>query len=278
MKPLTQQLFLLLVILLIATGLQARSMTQSDLPMSQPNFQGFVPEQRRSADEREDDPNLIRMMVHPSLYWVTNSLLDAYQDKNPDSRFRIHQGTPDDLLDLLDDNYNFDLLLDGEISQGMARVSDGWAVKTRVLAVGRVALWAPLETVRSTRVLSLRSDPIGLPHESSPYHRAGREILERNELLDEYESRLTQVRLGENLFDKVKDGQFPAAFIEYQRIVQAGLAERREVMKMPANHHGPITHSATLMRYGESKDIVQEFWEFLFSTQARRILSDAGFD
>ncbi|SFB84236.1 ABC-type molybdate transport system, substrate-binding protein [Marinospirillum celere] len=278
MKPLAQKALVLFATLLVATAIQASSMSQSDLPMSQPNFQGFVPDQRRHMDEREEDPNLIRMMVAPSLYAVTNLLLDTYQEKRPESRFRIHQGTPDDLLDLLDDNYDFDLLLDAEISDGMARVKDGWAVRTQVLAVGRVALWAPLETVRSTRVLSLRNDPIGLQHASSPYHRAGREVLERNEVLEEYENRLTPVRLGESLFDKVKNGDFPAAFIEYHRLVQAGLHERREVLKMPSNHHGSITHSATMMRHGQSKDNVQEFWEFLFSDQAQRILKDAGFD
>jgi len=271
----THWLFFLLS--LLSSLAVAGPMSQSELPMSQPNFQGFVPEQR-SRDEREEDPNLVRLMIHPTLAWVTDKLLDKYQEKYPDSRFRIHQGSQDDLLDLIEDNYTFDILLDAEISEGMRMVSQGRAVETRVLAVGRVALWAPLETVRSLNVLSLRRDKIGLQHESSPYHRAGKEILERSELLEEYRSRLEPMRLGQDLYAKVNDREIPAAFIEYHRIVQAGIQKRREVLKMPANHHGPITHSATLMRAGAGREVAMDFWEYLFSNPAQKILDDAGFD
>lgn len=281
MRHLTLTLVLLITSFFLASSLQASSMSQSQLPMSQPNFQGFVPEQRqrgREQDERESDPNLIRLMVHPSLYWVTHSLLDAYQKKHPQAVFRIHQGYPSDLLDLLEDNFNFDILLDGEISEGMAKITSGWAVKTRVFALGRVGLWAPQETVRSTRVLSLRSDNIGLPYEQSPYYRAAKEILERNELLEKYESRLQPMRLGEDLFTQVQQGKIPAAFIEWQRLVEAGLDQRREALKMPRNHHGSITHSATLMHEGQGRDVVMPFWEFLLSSEADQLLKQAGFD
>ncbi|MDR9469010.1 substrate-binding domain-containing protein [Marinospirillum sp.] len=255
----------------------AGPMSQSELPMSQPNFQGFVPE-NRNRDEREEDPNLVRLMIHPTLTEVADKLLDEYQAQNPDSRFRIHQGSQNDLLDLIEDNYTFDLLLDAEIAEGMEMVEQGRAVETRVLALGRVALWAPLETVRSINVLSLRDDKIGLHHESSPYHRAGKEILERHELLEDYRSRLEAVPLGTSLYQKVNDREIPAAFIEYHRIVQAGIQRRREVLKMPADHHGSITHSATLMREGADRDRVMNFWEYLFSDSAQKILEDAGFD
>ncbi|WP_404418512.1 molybdate ABC transporter substrate-binding protein [Marinospirillum sp.] len=255
----------------------AGPMSQSELPMSQPNFQGFVPE-NRNRDEREEDPNLVRLMIHPTLTEVADKLLDEYQAQNPDSRFRIHQGSQNDLLDLIEDNYTFDLLLDAEIAEGMEMVEQGRAVETRVLALGRVALWAPLETVRSINVLSLRDDKIGLHHESSPYHRAGKEILERHELLEDYRSRLEPVPLGQSLYEQVNDREIPAAFIEYHRIVQAGIQRRREVLKMPADHHGSITHSATLMREGADRDRVMNFWEYLFSDSAQKILEDAGFD
>lgn len=276
-KTLLKNIWPIFLLSVMGSPLFASSMSQSELPMSQPNFQGFVPEQR-SRDEREEDPNLVRLMIHPTLAWVTDKLLDKYQEKHPDARFRIHQGTQDDLLDLIDDNYTFDLLLDAEISEGMNMVNQGRAVQTRVLALGRIALWAPLETVRSTNVLALRNDKIGLQHESSPYHRAGKEVLERNERLEEYRSRLEPVRLGQDLYTKVNDREIPAAFIEYHRIVQAGVQKRREVLKMPANHHGSITHSATLMRAGADREVVIDFWEYLFSDTARKILDDAGFD
>jgi|GEM_PF-1547354 molybdenum ABC transporter molybdate-binding protein len=263
--------------LLLASPLMAGPMSQSQLPMSQPNFQGYVPE-NRNRDEREDDPEIIRLMIHPTLAWVADKLLDEYQTRNPDSRFRIHQGSQNDLLDLIEDNYTFDLLLDAEIADGMEMVKQGWAVETRVLALGRVALWAPLETVRSINVLSLRNDKIGLHHESSPYHRAGKEILERHQLLEEYRSRLEAIPLGTSLYQKVNDREIPAAFIEYHRIVQAGIQRRREVLKMPADHHGSITHSATLMREGADRERVMDFWEYLFSDTAQKILKDAGFD
>ncbi|WP_114416434.1 molybdate ABC transporter substrate-binding protein [Marinospirillum perlucidum] len=263
--------------LALSSPLAASALNQSELPMSQHNFQGFVPDSNES-NPLDQDPNLVRLMVHPSLTWVTDQLLDAYQARYPDSHFRIHQGTQNDLLDLLEDNYDFDILLDGEISRGMARVEDGWAVETRVLALGRLALWAPLETVRSLNVLSLRDDPIGLTPENYPYHRAAREVLERHELLEDYEHRLEAVRLGESLYDKVDGGELPAAFLPYHRVVEAGIQRRRAVMKIPVQFHGAITHSATLMRKGQGRPAVSQFWNFLFSEEAAQIFQEAGFD
>ena len=257
----------------------ARLPSESELPMSQHNFQGFVPRGAERDGEEDLDANLIRIMVHPTLFGVIDQVIDAFQVHHPEARFRIHQGDQTELNRLLEEFTMFDIVFSGEIADAVQLVVRRQASESKVLAVGRLALWAPLESARSMRVLELQPEGrISLPLASSPYHRAAREVLQRHELEEVYAQRLRTTRLNEDQFELIRSRQTPAGIIEYHRLVLAGVHQQRDVLKIPANHHGSITHSATLMKGSQGRELANLFWDYVFSDRGQRIFRESGFD
>lgn len=270
--------FLLILILgfVVSLPLQASRMTQSELPMSQFNFQGFVPESAESR-RREEDPNLIRLMVNPSFYWTINRIIDQYQLQH-NRPFRIHQGSYQDFINLLDEGETFDLVIFDRMSQVQELINQKRVTEIRVLAIGRIGLWAPLESARSLTVLGLQSGPIGLMPEHTMQHQAAREVLERGEILRNVESRLQTTNEFQDLYNLIEKREIPMGFLPWQRIIQGGIQQQRDVLKLPGNHHSSIIYAAGLTRTGNTRTDVKHFWQQLFEPASKNILKQSGFD
>lgn len=268
--------FFYLLTTVFGLSLLSAQASQSELPMSQFNFQGFVPESRHERG-RDEPADLIRLAVDPDLEWVLHRVIDRYQE-NSQRPFRIHVGHHQQVEDFLDDGEVFDIIISGRMRDAHQFVRRGLATESRVWAVGRVALWAPLETVRSTSVLRLQNQAIGLPPATSPYHQAALDILERHEMLEEMQPRLQEVSPFQNYFELIRTREIPIGFLPYQRTVEGGVAQQRAVLKMQANHHAPVIHAATLMRAGQNREEVALFWAHLFGPATVRILREAGLD
>jgi len=267
----------LLVSLLLALPGWANSLqSESKLPMSQFNFQGYVPESKESRN-KDEDPNLIRIHVDPDLYWVLNRVIDNFQLEY-NSPFRIHQGKGEDHSNLLDDGYTFDLVISAEMDYVQSLYNHNAATEVRVLALGRLGLWAPRETVRSTSVISLQDGAIGLMPEGSVYHRAALEVLERNKLDKKVKSRLVSMTAFQDLFAQIQENEIPMGFLPWNRLVQGGVDQRKEVLKIRSDHHGAIVHGIALTNAGSAREDVKTFWRFIHGAKGKAVFKAAGFD
>lgn len=266
----------LLLSLLIAMPAWANAGNESKLPMSQFNFQGFVPESEESRN-KDEDSNLIRVHVDPDLYWVLNQVIDSFQE-NHNRPFRIHQGKGDDHSNLLDDGYTFDLVISAEMDYVQSLYNSKTAPEVQVLALGRLGLWAPRETVRSTSVITLQTGAIGLMPESSVYHRAALEILERHELDKKTKSRFKTMTAFQDLYALIQENEIPLGFLPWNRLVQGGVDQRREVLKLKADHHGAIVHGIALTNAGNARQEVKDFWRFIHGPKGKAVFKSAGFD
>jgi len=267
----------LVVSLLLALPAWANTLqSESKLPMSQFNFQGYVPESKASGN-KDEDPNLIRIHVDPDLYWVLNQVIDNFQLEHP-SPFRIHQGKGDDHSNLLDDGYTFDLVISAEMDYVQSLFNRKAAPEVQVLALGRLGLWAPRETVRSTSVISLQTGAIGLMPEDSVYHRAALEVLERHELDKKVNNRLTTMTAFQDLFVQIQENEIPLGFLPWNRLVQGGIDQRREVLKLKAEHHGAIVHGIALTNAGNAREEVKTFWRFIHGPKGKAVFKASGFD
>lgn len=264
-----------LIIFLLLT-LTAWANTESNLPMSQFNFQGYVPESKASRS-KEEDPNLIRVHVDPDLYWVLNQVIDHFQ-KEYASPFRIHQGKGDDHSSLKDDGYTFDLVISAEMDYVQSLYNTKSASDVQVLALGRLGLWAPKETVRSTSVISLQNGAIGLMPEGNVYHRAAIEVLERHELAQKVKSRLKTMTPFQDLYTQIQTNEVPMGFLPWNRLVQEGIEQRREVLKLKAEHHGAIVHGIALTNAGNAREEVKDFWRYIHGPKGKAVFKTAGFD
>lgn len=284
LKSVLHSTFFLLTGLLFSLSLQASSMgamnvNQSALPMSQFNFQGYVPESRgESRRNLQEDPQLVRLLIDPSLNWVINQVIDQYKTGH-DVPFRIHQGTQQDLERLQGEGEQFDIIIYSELSRAHALLVQKKATEARLLAVGRMGLWAPLESARSLSVLNLQPNgAIGLPGEGSVHNQAAREIMERGNLLPAMEKRLHPANINQDLYQLVRTHELPLAFLPWQRLVEGGVQQQRDVLKLPSSHHSPITYGAALTSAGSQRGHVTEFWSFLTGSASKAIFQSAGFD
>lgn len=267
----------LLIALLLALPAWANSLqSESKLPMSQFNFQGYVPESKESRN-KDEDPNLIRVHVDPDLFWVLNQAIDNFQ-KEQQLPFRIHQGQGDDHSNLLDDGYTFDLVISAEMDYVQSLYNRKAASQVQVLALGRLGLWAPRETVRSTSVISLQNGAIGLMPENSVYHRAALEVLERHELDKKVQKRLKTMTAFQDLYAQIQANEIPLGFLPWNRLVQGGIDQRREVLKLNSDHHGAIVHGIALTNAGNAREDVKAFWRYLHGPKGKAVFKAAGFD
>ncbi|GLR64360.1 hypothetical protein GCM10007878_17980 [Marinospirillum insulare] len=250
--------------------------SESKLPMSQFNFQGYVPESKESRN-KDEDPNLIRIHVDPDLYWVLNKVIDNYQLEHS-SPFRIHQGKGDDHSNLLDDGYTFDLVISAEMDYVQSLYNSKAATQAQVLAIGRLGLWAPRETVRSTSVITLQTGAIGLMPEDSVYHRAALEVLERHELDKKVKKRLKTMTASQDLYAQIQENEIPMGFLPWNRLVQGGVSQRREVLKLKAEHHSALVHGIALTNAGNAREEVKDFWRYIHGAKGKAVFKAAGFD
>ena len=278
-QPLLARLALLLFALTQLVFMQpawANSSNESSLPMSQFNFQGYVPDSKQSR-KKDEDPNLIRIHVDPQLYWVLNQVIDSYQTQHQ-SPFRIHQGQDEDHANLLADGYVFDLIISAEMPYLESLHRKRVTSEIQVLALGRLGLWAPKETVRSTSVVTLQTGTVGLMPENSVYYRAAMEVLERHELNIKVKKRLKPVTVFQDLYTLIEQKEIPLGFLPWNRLVQAGIEQRREVLKLNNDHHGAIVHGIAMTKQGSSRNDVKEFWRYLHGPKGKAIFKAAGFD
>lgn len=266
----------LYVTLLLAPFAWANTTNESDLPMSQFNFQGYVPESKQSR-KKEDDPNLIRIHVAPDLYWVLGQILDSYQAEHP-STFRIHQGKDTDHANLISEGYVFDLIVSTKMDYLQSLQRKNTLSKIQVLALGRLGLWAPRETVRSTSVVTLQTGTIGLMPEGSVYNRAALEVLEYNKIKTQVKKRLKSITVFQDLYTLIDTNEIPLGFLPWNRLVQAGIEERREVLKINSDHYGAIVHGIALTKQGGSRNDVKDLWRYIHGPQGKAIFKAAGFD
>lgn len=262
--------------LLLSLQLQASSMSQSNLPMSQFNFQGFVPDSAESR-RKEEDPNLIRLMVNPSFYTTINLIIDQYQQQH-DRPFRIHQGSYQDYIKLIEDGETFDLVIFDRMAQVQELYNQKRVTEARVLALGRIGLWAPLESARSLSVIKLQNGSIGLMPENTMHYQAAREVLQRAEILEINERRLTPTTEFQDLYSLIEKREIPMGFLPWQRIVEAGIQNQKDVLKLRSDHHSSIIYAAALTTAGQQRADVRDFWQQLFEAPGKRILQQAGFD
>lgn len=267
-----------LVIWALAFGLLISATAKAlanDLPMTRFNYQGYALDEQK-AKAKEEDPNLIRIFTDPDLYLLINKFIDVYKPKERQP-YRIHQGSLNDLDKLIEDGYEFDLLALGNLDDAN-KLLGSQVNKVELLAVGRLALWAPGETSRSLNVLKLQNKPIARVHPTSAYHAAIDEALVSAKLDLIVKSRLTPLGLFDDVYEKVAQKEFTSGFLPFSHLVEAGVEKRKDVLLIDANLHTAITHGLALTNEGNLSPYVTEFWEFIFSPAGRKIVLGLGFE
>ncbi|KAA9131934.1 molybdate ABC transporter substrate-binding protein [Marinihelvus fidelis] len=179
----------------------------------------------------------------------------------------------------------YDLFLAADRARPETLERDGQAVAgtRRTYAIGRLVLWAP--SLPQNEVGPELLDP-GYPGrlaianpKLAPYGLAARQVLEHRDAWAAFEPHLV---MGENIGQAwlfVASGNADMGLVAAS---QWQLAKRRSMAggpgsawSVPAEWHEPIVQQMVLLR---DTPAARDFYAFLASEDARRIITDAGYD
>ena len=114
--------------------------------------------------------------------------------------------------------------------------------------------------------------------EHAPYGRAAEAVLRHYGIYDRLRPRLV---LGENISQTAQFGQSgnaQAAFIAMAIAVTPEMKGNGHFFVLPQESYPPLDQAAVVLRSSQNKAEAQGFLKFLESAQARRILSEFGFE
>lgn len=156
----------------------------------------------------------------------------------------------------------------------------------RTYAAGRLALWRADATRTLNGAAALRSGDfrhlaIANP-DLAPYGRATLETLAGLGLEESLRNRLVR---GENVgqaFAMTASGAAELGFVALSQLCDLGVCARNggndQVWIVPDTHHAPIRQDAVLLRRAGGSRAATTFYDFLWSPQARTIISKRGYD
>ena len=147
----------------------------------------------------------------------------------------------------------------------------------KTYALGRLALWAPGQQIRSTGLAWLdQSASVTLAQANwalAPYGVAAQQVLQRSQR--PLSARLALAENVGQVYALVASGSAAAGFVA---AAQIGKVDRESVWLVPADLHEPIEQQAVLLARGVAEPGAQAFFEYLNSTAVRERIRAAGYD
>lgn len=148
-------------------------------------------------------------------------------------------------------------------------------------AVGRLALWSRQSGAVKAGVAVLREGAfrrlaIANP-DLAPYGAAARKTLRE---LGLWESLRSKIVLGENVgqsFAMTASGNAELGLVALSSVLSAGNSYSQERWEVPVRLHEPIQQDAVLLARGRDNEAGRDFYRFLASPEAKKIIASFGF-
>jgi molybdate transport system substrate-binding protein len=150
-----------------------------------------------------------------------------------------------------------------------------------VYAAGRLILWSTSSTHLSfPQSLSDQNvTHIALANpQTAPYGKAAMETLQK---LGLEESLLPKLVYGESIAQTnqfITSGAAEIGFTAKSVVLSSNLAGKGKWVDIPADYHNPLTQGVVLLKgMADHKSEARQFYEFLFSAEAKEILNKFGY-
>lgn len=209
----------------------------------------------------------------------------AFQRQYPDSLARIVTGSSGNFFAQIQRGAPFDVLLSADVTYPRVLATNGLADGStlRTYAFGRLVLWtrrADLAIETGLTVLTNASVArIALANpDHAPYGRAAREALVRAGVWDRVQSRVV---LGDNVAQAAQftdSGNADAGLVALSLVRVPQLARRGRWWLVPTDLHRPIEQGLIVTRLGSTNVAARRFAEFMTSSAAGAVLTNAGFE
>ena len=149
----------------------------------------------------------------------------------------------------------------------------------RTYAIGKLALWSP-DAASLTAATLAQSDFRFLAianADLAPYGAAGREVIDLLDMADVLQKRIVQGNNVGQAFVFVQTGNAELGFVALSQILSLPEPERGAHWLPPPELYTPIRQDAVLLERGALNDAATDFFAFLFSDEARRVIERAGY-
>lgn len=182
---------------------------------------------------------------------------------------QILEGAPYDIFLSADEKYPYTIHENGQS-----------AAVPKIYAEGKLVLWSTAQDI-AINLETLITDEIShiaiANPKTAPYGRAANEVLNKIGILKDIEDKLVY---GESISQAnrfVSSGAAEIGFTSKSVVLSSELQRVANWIEIPSKMHTPLTQSAILIKSKQPKKEAKQFFDFLFSTEAQKVLKDFGY-
>jgi molybdate transport system substrate-binding protein len=202
-------------------------------------------------------------------------------EQNSGHELRISSASTGKLYAQITHGAPFDLFLAADTERPVRLERSGLTLPGSRLtyALGRLALWAPRIDGEPDPAHLLRSyqfEHLSLANpKTAPYGMAAQQTLQYMGLWEDLKPRLVR---GENVgqaYQFVDSGAAQLGFVALSQL--ASQTVPGYIWQVPSGFHQPIRQQAVLLKQADGNTAARDFWTFLQSPPARRLIQEQGY-
>ena len=206
---------------------------------------------------------------------VSRPLTESFQRLNK-TKIIFSFGSSGQLEQQIRQGAPFDVYLPADLSYCQSLSQDGFtAEEPKVYALGQLVVWSHTLQLSSLEELQQEGvSRIAIANPSyAPYGLAARQALQSAGLWEKVQPKLVFAESVSYAFQMAETGNVEVAFVALALVKDI----ERPFLVVDSRFYEPIEQCAVALKATKNLEAARAFLEFLFSTEARRILQDHGY-
>ena len=215
-----------------------------------------------------------------NLQYVLPVLIDTFQNLSG-VECRLITGSSGKLTTQIQNGAPYDVFLSANYDFAMKLYENGKAIKKpQVYALGSLVLWNPndtaildLEDLSSEKIKHI---VIANP-KTAPYGYAAKEVLENLHLYSTVQQKLIVAESIAQVNQFILSSTENTGFTAKSSVVAQAMKKKGSQIEIPSSYYSPIRQAAILVKHKNTHPKANEFYTFLFSAKAKKILTRFGY-
>lgn len=229
-------------------------------------------EQAKPVATKKLQPTVIRVAVAANFRAPLEQLIDAFQANHRAIEVKFSSGSSGSLYHQIIHGAPFDVFLsaDSRYPRELEKNTNIKALKRRTYALGELVLFSPQKAPQLS--LLKHNNRVALANPKlAPYGRAAREVMHNINNIK------AQSIVGQSIaqaYQYAVTGNVDAAFVAKSMVL-----DKPELTLALTGLYQPIEQQSVLLPSGNKTQMAsaEDFYQFLFSDQAQRIIQDNGY-
>lgn len=227
---------------------------------------------------------VIRVYAAADLQFALRELADLYMKKYPEDKIELIFGSSGKGFAQIKAGAPYHIFFSADMKYVEELYREGYAItKPKPYAIGRIVLWTRKDSgLDPSKFPEVLLDPrvkrIAIANwEHAPYGRASKEILEAYGVFQKVKDKLV---IGENIAQTasyIRSGAADLGFIALSLAKAPELERVGRYWLVPEDKHERILQGYVITKEGQKVVGARRFYEFVASTEARKVFTKYGF-